>query len=240
MGNKTEYVKIRKSLLLLGLFTMVWTLYAADQTLDQWFAEPTHAAYFDIHSELISIFAIAHEHDIPAALLILKLNEGASKKVQTLKMLEAVKAESERLISAKKILTAAIAAKKLAFTPEQSEILLRGMSVFLSGGLTPEQINHFLLRTGESGIDKFLSLGNTLIGIISINELTGESLLKLGDALLESSLNISSYSAVASLFLKGKLQRMNGGDLALMIIGILENDGGLIQMEAELNRRSRR
>lgn len=228
--------------LLISLFFSLAAAFCFPESADlkAWYREDRKAAkYEEIRSLLESIFAAAEQSDIPAVLLTEKLKQGSAKNVSPGRLADAMNSELARLIIAEGMVSDYC---ESAVSTEERVSLIRGISIFLSGSLSKNELEFYLSMCCEkgSGSSKFLSLGGAMLGIQTVEWLSPDQRLSLAESLLGSSVPPSGYNAVSSIFLKGKLNRLSPAEVLEIVTSSLSRGGGIIQMEDELNRRSRK
>src|SRR5512147_1735680 len=101
-------LKARTTVLLLLVLTVGLPLFAADGNPSAWFSsDPQAAAYAAVETDISSVFSDAEEAGVPTALLMDKLQEGASKSVAPDRLVQALRAEAVRLTDGQAAVTRA-------------------------------------------------------------------------------------------------------------------------------------
>lgn len=221
------------------LFFLSISAYSHSQILSSWFNDNEYSMdYLDIEDELHRLIQEIEELKIPTSLIIEKLNEGASKKIKSPRLLTAIREETERLKKAALIIELT---NKNILKTEDSVTLYKGISIFLLGGISEGNIQNFIVKSYQkkSGLNTFLSLGKSILNILSITDLSDNEQLLLGETMLSSRLQATGYSAISSLFLKGKQKRIPEDEIIFIVVNSLNNNEGVIRMEYEINRRGK-
>ncbi|TFG60563.1 MAG: hypothetical protein E4H36_11900 [Spirochaetales bacterium] len=214
--------------------------FSENRMLQLWYKEDKKAAkYENLRSDLGIIFNQAEREGIPPLLLVEKLKEGSAKHAAPAKLFDAMKAELEKLTAARLLVSQACPDPG---DSEETLSLIRGISIFLRGGLKEAELLRFLrLSCADSAArSRFLSLGSAMLSILSIDELSADQRIALGESLMESGIPESGFRTVASLFLKGKVNRIDTGDVLAIVTANLVPGRGIIRMEEELNRRTQK
>jgi hypothetical protein len=212
----------------------------AEKELSSWIRKnPQGQQYEKAEPQLGRIMGDAEEEEIPPEILMNKVKEGASKKVGQEALITALEQELARLRIAQRILqsTGAEIPSEKAY-----HSALQDMSLVLLNGLSKE-ILEALIREAqkeELGIDAAIQAGKSLMIIASLEEIPNEKLMQLGSALLASDFPPKGYGSVASLFIKANVNKVRSGELIDQVIRILNEGGGLIQLEREIGSRTRR
>ncbi|MEJ2663818.1 MAG: hypothetical protein P8107_07215, partial [Spirochaetia bacterium] len=120
--------------------------------------------------------------------------------------------------------------------------LYRYISLFLLSGFQEQLLQQMLngAKSREEAVKVFESLGTTLLKLKTITTLDESRLGALSRVLLESTLNYTSYPIITSLFVKAKFRRVSDQEMYTLVINILRNGGGVLQIEEELSRRTRK
>ncbi len=227
----------------LFIFISVHPLFSDNgkELLLQWFDSLSNARrYGKIQEELLGLFQEAESGGIPGELLLVKLKEGAAKNIPSERLLVALKQEKKRYQSALDIIEAA------GYSSEVPARLLeqpvKTLGILLREGLAPPFLENLLSRAHEERLELTdgIAACSTVFQVKKITNLPEAELLRLGYALYKSSLPPSGYDALASVFLKAKVQRLSDRDTLEIVLRIFENGGSLIQLEREINRRVRR
>ncbi|MBN1699299.1 MAG: hypothetical protein JW881_17395 [Spirochaetales bacterium] len=234
--------------------------------LETWYkSHPQAGKYTGIKEQLLSLFQEAEQRSIPGVLLMEKLQEGSSKGVLPDRLLEALKDEMERLsdiiamIAVIDIRNMEATGKRYFEIPaensgfedisgfENKDIrsmpdIIKQISLFQRSGIPLGNIGSILdyARTIQKNRNIAFQALSALIKIPGVSTLSTESLVALGESLLRSKLSPSSYSTLSSIFLKGRIYQMSYTTISGIVIEVLDNGGGLIQIEQEITRRGRK
>lgn len=212
---------------------------AHSQILSLWFIQNQYSdPYRIVETELHQVFEEVEDLGIPPRNLIEKINEGVSKRIQPLLLLSALRDEAARLKTAQIILSSTT---NDLFKEDVYVSLLKEISIFLLGGIEEKNIREFITLSIHKDPDlvTFLILGRTLLSILSITDISAENQLLLGESLLSGDFSISGYPSISSLFLKGKLKRLESEEIISIIVNSLKNGDGIIRMNNEINRRGK-
>lgn len=210
------------------------------EQLEQWFDTSSAAGrYTDTKDELIELFTRVETTEVPGELLLERLKEGAAKRVPPQRLLSVLRQDFERLERVDRVIEAAGYTHARGSTSYKQNLKL--LSIVLRGGVSESVVENVLqeAHTHEKSLEVALAACDALFQVTQIGDLTDNELIQLGTTLLTSSLPSSSYSSIASLFLKGRVNRLDDSDILEIVIRVLENNGGLIQLEREIQRRTR-
>ncbi len=205
------------------------------QTLHSWFRlEKKADRYSDKKGEIELLFNRAERSGIPPSLLMERLKEGAAKGVPPGRLVSALRSEKERLVTAQRHITEA------GYLPEKQHLKL--VSIYLRGGLSVRIIEHVLDlgRQENKDIDDVFLLFDALFQISKTVILSEDQLTTLGRVMLHSTLHPKSYASINSFFIKGRARRLDDREILRIIEEVLGNDGRLIQLDRELQRRAGR
>ncbi len=211
-----------------------------EEALSVWFQTQQQAKRYEgIKDELGAMLSQAGKAGIPITLLIEKMNQGASKQVLPESLLKAMDEELARLISARNLIEESGIMTK---NHQEYQQTLKFLSVSFRSGLEYATLNTlFAIAAAEKRpLKDTLALCSVLIKIASIQRLKQDDYLLLGKALVTSRFPESAYDSIASFFLKANASGIKGSDTILFMAGVIEKGGGLIQMEQELARRTRK
>jgi len=151
----------------------------------------------------------------------------------------ALNEELDRLVLARTILQN----EEIQFSSKGAyQDALREISLLLLNGFSGEFVSRLLTfsMSQDKGIEGVLAAGCSLLLISAAGSLSEEQLFNLGKALLSSRFSPAGYPYVASLFIKASVNQVKPAELLTPVIRILEQGGGLIQLERELRRRMKR
>ncbi len=201
--------------------------------------EQRQSEYGQIYAPLMSVFIELEQQGLPIASLLDKLKEGLAKKVSPERLLTGIKNEALRIKQAFSLL------KKIQFTfdseSEKNE-LYNSISLFFLGGLSEDLLEPMLrgAKGKKQAVRVFQSLGTTILKLKTVTGLGESKLLTLTKVLLNSALNYTNYPIITSLFVKAKFRRMSDQEMFSLVVNILKRGGGILQIEEELSRRSKR
>jgi hypothetical protein len=228
------------------LFLAFWVsaggLFAADisSRVDDVFAQDqVREDYGSVYIPIKSVFSELEQLGLPTQILLDKLKEGVAKKVTPQNLLNGIINEAGRIKQAASLL------QKTRFPLEnesQKIELYNNISLFLLGGFQERLVELLLSETRSESepADVFRFLGTTLLKLKTIAALNEEQLSELSLALLHSSLNYTSYPIIVSLFVKAKFRRVSDEEMYTLVVNILRSGGGVLQIEEELGRRTRK
>ncbi|MBN1835940.1 MAG: hypothetical protein JW820_08815 [Spirochaetales bacterium] len=233
--------KVRARMLLLFLLGGLLAVPARGDELEAWFAaDPRATAYADVRSELKDLFAAARLQSAPMGPLVDKLREGAAKGVDGERLVEALRVTIGRLVQARTILEQASGTPAGAAAGEED---VQGLSLLLLRGL-PEELARGLIARGVQAGREMQSIRAACGAVISLTAVAGldeqETLrvgMKVGTLLLAGALPVSSYEALAPVYLKARAAGLENGEiLEQVIIASLEAGGGIVAMDEKINR----
>jgi hypothetical protein len=201
--------------------------------------EQRRTEYSEVYDPLLSVFIELEQQDLPTASLIDKLKEGFAKKVSPERLLTGIKNEATRVKKTSELM------KRVQFIcrdENEKKELFRNISLFLLGGLPEDMLESMLrdVRDKEQAVKTVQSLGTTILKLKNITGLNDTELSSLSNVLLNSALNYSSYPMITSLFVKAKFRRISDQEMFLLVVNILKRGGGILQIEEELSRRTKR
>ena len=195
--------------------------------------------YSNVYIPIKSIFTELQQRGLPVGTLLDKLKEGLAKKVAPQNLLNGIKSEALRI----KQVSVLLKETQFPYTSEsQKNELYRYISLFLLSGFQEQLLQQMLngAKSREEAVKVFESLGTTLLKLKTITTLDESRLGALSRVLLESTLNYTSYPIITSLFVKAKFRRVSDQEMYALVINILRNGGGVLQIEEELSRRTRK
>jgi hypothetical protein len=228
--------------LFFSLWLTVGFLFPADisSRIDDLFnQEQVQADYGRVYAPLKAIFSDLEQLGLPVEILLDKLQEGLAKKVTPQNLLNGIKNEAQRIKQAASLL------KKTLFpydNESQKMELYTNISLFLLGGFQEPLVESLLAgaRAEKEPLKVFQFLGTTLLKLKTITALDEEELTELSRVLLHSTLNYTSYPIITSLFVKAKFRRVSDQEMFSLVVNILRSGGGILQIEEELGRRTRK
>ena len=226
-GGRTKFFA---ALLLLLFFAVP----AMGDELSSWFAsDPRARAYEEVEAELQGLIDEARLKKVPVDPLIDKLREGAAKRVEPERLLDAVAETIDQLSRARLIL------EQASGSSSPSEEDMRAVSLLLRG--LPEQLAGELIAFGlEQGREMraILAAGDAITRLRSIAELEEGETLKVGTLLLAGKVPVFAYDSLPSIYLKGRASGLSDREiLDEVIIETLESGGGIIAMHTKINRK---
>ena len=238
--NKKNYFII--GLLFFSLVTKVFQAFPEDisEIIDTLFSQKQRQSeYGKVYNPLLSVFLELEQQGLPTEILVDKLKEGLSKKVSPARLLTGIKNEALRI----KQTSVLINKVQFVFKDEsEKKELYRNMSLFLLGGLSQDMLESMLqgVRSKEQAVQVFQSLGTTILKLKTITGLSSSEFLSLSQVLLNSALKFPSYPMITSLFVQAKYRRMSDQEILSLVVNILNRGGGILQIEEELSRRTKR
>jgi hypothetical protein len=193
------------------------------------------AAYSAVESEIRAVFSAAEAAGIPTALLMDKLEEGASKSVAPGQLLLALRAEAERLAAGQ----AALSREKidLAGAEEKSQAL-KAISLLFVAGVQDTTVDSLLATSGKRGAADLVEALNTLVQIRLSTGLADNGLATLGTALLESGLPRAAFKSIPRVLFNAAARGMKGEAAAAVLVDVLKSGGGIVQMEEALLKKA--
>jgi hypothetical protein len=223
------------SLVLLLLVLACFPAAAEESVVSSWFRTEAKArAYLAIEQQLVATFDAARAADLPLAILVEKLREGAAKGVRPDRLAAGLQEEARRLLEAKEIL---LARKAAIDDPAVREETLKAMSIALLAGLSPETVGEFfsLAAPPRRGPRDAVAALAGVIPVRDATRLADTDIRRLGAALLASRLPAPAFKSVAAFFLRASASGAREQDiLEGMVIPSLQAGGGLVQMEDAL------
>jgi hypothetical protein len=208
--------------------------------LSSWLQKnPQGKAYQNAEENLNRVIESTEKEGLPTEILMTRMREGAAKKIPEDLLVNALNEELDRLVLAKTILQN----EEIQFSSKGAyQDALREISLLLLNGFSGEFVSGLLTFSvsQDKGIEGVLAAGCSLLLISGTGHLSEEQLYNLGKALLSSRFSPAGYPSVASLFIKASVNQVEPVELLAPVIRILEQGGGLIQLERELRRRMKR
>ena len=208
--------------------------------LSSWLQKnPQGKAYQNAEENLNRVIESTVEEGLPTEILMDRMREGAAKKVPEDLLVNALNEELDRLVLARTILQN----EGIQFSSKGAyQDALREISLLLLNGVSGEFVSGLLTfsMSQDKGIEGVLAAGRSLLLISGTGPLSEDQLYNLGKAFLSSRFSPTGYFSVASLFIKASVNQVEPVELLAPVIRILEQGGGLIQLERELRRRIKR
>ncbi len=228
------------ALLAFFIFLPVEGVFSQSVTLDQvrmWLqTEPVAIPYQDLSPDLLQVFDSAASVGIPLELLFDKLKEGMAKKVPFSRLKPVLEGELARLVKVRKLLE-----EVYGRDVEREPLYLQGMkvgSLALLSGFPQEGLS--IVYSQVKGLERIVSLLPPLLEMHRIAPLPFQALPSFLQALRESSLPPSQYGTFVSLYLKAIAGRIPPIDILQIMTDVLHAGGGVLQIERELSRRTKR
>jgi hypothetical protein len=222
-------MKILFTLILLVLIVVP----AVGDELTSWFATDRRArAYLGVETELQSLFDQARLHKVPIGPLIDKLREGAAKRVEPERLLNAVGETIDQLARARSVLVQASGSSL------ESEEDVQAVSFLLRS--LPEELARELIASGlDKGRDMraIRAAGDAIASLLSIAELEEGEAVMVGKLLLAGEMRVRAYGSLPSIYLKAKASGLTDREiLDEVIIGTLESGGSIASMHKKIDR----
>ncbi|WP_455383038.1 hypothetical protein, partial [Salinispira pacifica] len=168
--------------------------------------------------------------------------EGAAKQVAPRLLLEALQNGAERVRTAASILKEArlwpsgLGRDAVAAREER----VRRISIVLQGGVSPLIVSTLLEDSsgpnGSVALDRVLRLCETLVAVLQVARVPDPDLLSMAVTLLSSRLPEASFQSLPPLFVRGRVEGIDGATLAQTVTSIAARGGGIIQMDNEIRR----
>ena len=214
-----------------------------EDQLRDWFSESVKSGrYESIEDDLRSLFRRADNSGAPPGVLMEKLREGAAKGIPPGRLMPALRNELKSLITAGEDYRKLRISNKRAETVPDIQNAYKIIAIMLREEIEKETIRELLQEAGQ--LDLPLSAGTAACSAVfqasSVTGLRDGDLLRLGISLYNSTLGPSNYGAVASIFVKGRVNRLSEEEILDIIEDVFARGGGLIRLERELNKRTRR
>lgn len=212
-----------------------------EEFLQDWFSDSGESGrYTTIEDDLYPIFRLADNSGVPPALLMEKLREGAAKGIPGGRLLSALRSELERLISAGDILDGSGYFADVGSSETQNAYKI--IAIMLREDIPEEKIRQLLEKGRERNLPLTAATAacSAVFQVSSVTDLRENELLRLGTSLYDSDLGPSNYDAVVSIFVRGRVNRLEDEEILDIIEDVFTRGGGLIRLERELNKRTRR
>lgn len=236
--TKVKFLIFFLTLSLTGLVPLFSLDGALTKNLDAVFSSRGRGNYLPLRDQVNSLFQNLEDEKIPAAILFEKVKEGMAKKIPPLRLIEALKRETEIIIRARNLLTES----GYLSTQWNDDVvsLLKGTVIVLRTGFPEDLAGNILNDAGRTGKppSSAMFLLNSLFQIREMSILESREIEELGTTLSESVIPPSSYETIGAVFLKNRMKGMTDSELMLIIENIIRNGGGIIQIEQELNKRT--
>lgn len=221
------------------------SLFAQDgpdgKILGEWFSRNSRASlYIGISRDLNVFFEKAGKLSLPGELLLEILDEAAAKNIPPKILLETITIRFSQYAKIQIIMRELqpCLQEENAEGPFPPADLIKKYALFLRQGISEAVISSILRDVCTLGKknDEALSLLRTLANIPSNQELGEQDLLALAKTILRSTMSPASYTALSSLYIKGKLKNLSVEDITNIIMDVLSEGKGLIRIEQEINR----
>lgn len=206
--------------------------------LDQWFASDSRApAYASIRGELDVLADGLAREGIPVVLLVDRLDEGSAKRIAPAKLLDALRKDSDDFL----FLGSLYARREPAMygDPQSKKDALVVGSLILRSGIGRDMLEQCLTESGSGGSAVKRCL-DALLAVASVHRrspLQPGQLARLTQALVVSPEKPERFSALSSLFVRGRAGGIRAGEIAELVIGAFGRGGGFVQAENEISRR---
>ncbi len=219
------------------LFLVLWgslAIQARGDGLSTWFlSDPRARAYEGAQADLEELFDTASVENVPVAPLVDKLREGASKGVDSERLLGALRETIDRLLRARSIL------EQAAGSAAAGEDNVLAVSLLLQRGLPEElarELMDYGLRAGR-GLPVTRAACEAVTSLLALGALGDAEALRVGELLLASNLPVSAYRSLSSVYLRAKASNLDDQEIVGdVIIGTLESGGGIISMDQKIAR----
>ncbi|MBN1798203.1 MAG: hypothetical protein JW822_06485 [Spirochaetales bacterium] len=201
--------------------------------------EQRQAEYNQIYGSLLSVFLGLEQQGLPLESLLDKLKEGLAKKVSPEKLLAGIENEALRIKQAYALLNRV----QFSFENEnEKNQLYNRISLYLLGGLSEDLVESMLrgAKNKKPALKVFQSLGTTILKLKTITGLNEGEFMSLSQVMLNSALSYTNYSMITALFVKAKFRKVSDQEMFSLVIYILKRGGGILQIEEELSRRTKR
>jgi hypothetical protein len=212
----------------------------AQWDLPKWFREEKAARrYLEYREDILAVFAEVRKQQLPRWILLEKLNEGVSKKVKGDKLVAALEQGIRDLAGIRDIFSEL---ELVWSSTELYEETMKTLYLYLSGGLSLPLLDKLLrlsLEKEQENAERLL-LCETILRVRQATKLQETQLYQLAESLANSTLQATGYLSVSSFFVKGKIRHMQEEYLLELVTGTLDNGGGLIQLNEQFNRRTRK
>ncbi|MCX7786636.1 MAG: hypothetical protein N2442_02920 [Spirochaetes bacterium] len=182
------------------------------------------------------VFESASSEGLPLDLLFDKLKEGMAKQVPFSRLLSVLEGEAVRLAKVRGILQDGFGKEV-----EKDPLFLQGMkvgSLALLSGFPEEGLK--VVCKPQIGIQKMVTLVPPLVEMHRIDSLPTQPLAYFVQTLSDSSIPSAQYGSFISLYLKATANRIPPPDTLRLMGDILKAGGGILQIERELARRTKR
>ncbi|MBN1525651.1 MAG: hypothetical protein JW904_14325 [Spirochaetales bacterium] len=233
-------------LLIIFLFTLSPGCFFGQESqkvIENWFSQNSRSyLYQEIKRELQELFTQAGFAQIPLELLTELMDEGAAKNVPDEAILSALR---QKTIEYKRVQELFSSAKNcyrsIAPGGAENAVFLKHWSSFRNRGIPEISLEDLLAFSCLQKLakDRLLSVFRGIAGIPVLSRLSAADQTRLGKTLLESSLSVSTFNSLGSLYVKGQLKNIPISEITAIIIDALESGKGLIRIEQEFNRRGR-
>lgn len=226
-------------------FFITGNLFGDGQTgetlLRDWFSRDGKSGrYESIEGQLYSLFRNSDNTSVPPEILMEKLREGAAKGVPAGRVLTALRDERDRLNTAGEIIDGS------GYSVQENTSDVRNAYKIIAIMLREEISKNTILellreaKTRDLPLSSGASACSAVFQAASVTDLRNTDLVRLGISLYTSGLDPSHYGAVASIFVKGRVNRLDEKEILGIVESVFSRGGGLIRLERELNTRTRR
>lgn len=241
-ARRTTACTVAVTILLLLWAGPLFAEQTGEAALSQWFTQSRHrSAYLSVEPELAQIFRTADSLSLPHSILINRLNLGSARRLPPGILIRGMREELSRLRTAAQILTevgGSPAGLRLLSSSTRPE-LFNAVSIYLSGGLSEKLLVQLMgegARNDRTADETFRACA-VLLAVEGVGHFSESELEGLGSSLLASSIAPSGYAAVGSFVIRSVATGRGGSSILAKVEQILNQGGGLPQMELELGRR---
>jgi hypothetical protein len=215
----------------------------AKSVIDGWYERNQRAeAYGNMRKDLVGIITRVQAVSLPDELFLEILDEGVAKRISATALLDTLKTRFGEYLAIRTMLESVhpCLEKKIPLDEYVSPVVLKKYSLFLRQGLSERICREMLDEACARGerYEHVVNVLRTLSSIPSRAELSEGELVTLGKAILGSTLSPTSYTALSSMYIKGKLKNLSIHDMTAIFISVLKEGKGLVRIEQELSRRS--
>lgn len=218
---------------LILLITLGAVSHASPDDAPSWYPKVPQA-YEPIREEMMALIIMLREEGIPQDTVGLLVLEGVAKSIDPPRLIQAVKAQADRLLWLNELLqnSGYIGLNE----PEFKEALER-LSLYLQSGVAPVAIES--LFKDRPDLEKALYTGEALGKIVQFAYSTSEDQLRLAKAIVASNIPPRRYAALVSTVLRGLSAGFSPERLLDILVEVLSSGGGMLQIDQEIRSRGR-
>lgn len=224
--------RLLRSIALIAAFAVLSSaaLHADATELERWFRRSNRAdRYADDRDAIVAIVREADAENLPTDSMVKLVQEGAAKRVPPERLLDALSAERDRLETATRILT--------SHGHRSTDDAVERLAIAQRGGVTPAVLDS-IAGAAESG-KQAVAAAEAVMQLYSVARIDAAEAEELAVALVETDTPTSAYRSVPSLVLKGRAAGLSPEETMDIIIDTLNDGGGLVRIDREINRRGR-